>query len=189
MPALQTQEVTAILRRLQQGEAAEFSRLFQTVYHHLRRLAVQQLRRERQGHTLNPTALVHEAFLHLVDQSDAGWNDRKHFFNAAAQAMRRILISHARRRNAARRGGGQQHLPLQETPSAEERLSLDLLAIDAALQKLAAFDERLVQLVELHVFGGLTLNEAAEVLEVSIATAKREWASARAWLYREIFLE
>ncbi len=189
MPALQTQEVTAILHRLQQGAEEEFPRLFQMVYHHLRRLAVQQLRGERQGHTLNPTALVHEAFLRLVDQSETGWNDRKHFFRAASQAMRRVLISYARRRNAGRRGAGQQLLPLQEMPGAEGQLSLELLAIDVALQKLAAFDERLARLVELHVFGGLTLNEAAEILEVSIATAKREWASARTWLYREFFLE
>ncbi|NUO81398.1 sigma-70 family RNA polymerase sigma factor [candidate division KSB1 bacterium] len=187
MPALQTQEVTAMLHRLHQGAEEEFPRLFQAVYYHLRRLAVQQLRHERQGHTLNPTALVHEAFLRLVDQSEAGWNDRKHFFRAAAQAMRRILISYARRRNAARRGGQQQHLPLHAAPIPEDRFSFDLLALDTALQKLATWDERQARLVELHVFGGLTLNETSEVLEISIATAKREWASARTWLYREIF--
>ncbi len=189
MPALPSQEVTAILHRLNAGEQEEFPRLFQMVYHSLRRLAVQQLRSERQGHTLNPTALIHEAFLRLVDQSQSGWNDRKHFFRAAAQAMRRILISYARRRNAVRHGGGQRHLSLQEAQLAGEDLSTNLVEFDAALEKLAALDERQARLVELHVFGGFTLNETSEVLEISIATTKREWASAQAWLYREIFSE
>lgn len=159
------------------------------VYDELKVLAASQLRRERGEHTLGATALVHEAFFRLVDQRTVSWQSRAHFFGVAAQAMRRILVDHARRRTAAKRG--RQHQVTLESDAAEasDATSEEVVAVDEALERLAAVDPRQAQLVELRYFGGFSIEEAAELLGISPATAKRDWAFARAWLQRELSTE
>jgi RNA polymerase sigma factor (TIGR02999 family) len=147
------------------------------------------MRRERPGHTLQPTALVHDAFLKLVDQTRVDWQDRAHFFAVASQAMRRILVDHARARAADKRGAGAEHVPADETVVLGDQPPLgpeDLLALDAALRELAAHDRQQASVVELRYFGGLTIEETAEALRMSPATVKREWSMARAWLHRRL---
>lgn len=167
---------------------ADAGPLFSIVYDELRRLAAAALRHERPDHTLQPTALVHEAYLRLADEPHARWENRSHFLAVAARAMRRILVDHARGRNAAKRGGGANHVPVDDVqPAADDGgLALDLVMLDAALARLAALDLRQARIVELRFFGGLSVEETAEVVEASTRTVKRDWQVARAWLKREM---
>ena len=176
--------VTEYLAELSAGDPAAFERLLPVVYDEMRRLAAGYLRNERPGHTLQPTALANEAFLRLVGQKDVTWQNRAHFLGVAAQAMRRILVDHARRRNAARRGGGQTLISLAESQAPAAEVPFDDL--DRALEDLARLSERQAKVVELRYFGGLTIEETAEVLNVSPMTVKRDWTVARAWLFREL---
>ena len=160
--------------------------LMPIVYDELRRLAQRYLSRERPGHTLQTTALVHEAYLRLVEQKSVDWQNRAQFFGIAAQMMRRILINHARERNAQKRQGYATKVSLDEAISVFENREVDLVALDEALDKLAALDPQQAQIVELRFFGGLTIEEAAEVIEISPATTKREWEAAKLWLRRQL---
>jgi RNA polymerase sigma factor (TIGR02999 family) len=180
-------DLTRLLLDWSRGDKTALDRLMPLVYDELRALAERSLRHERSGHTLQGTALVHEAYLKLVDQRQVRWQDRAHFFAVAAQLMRRILVDHARRHGAAKRGSGQPRHPLDEAdaPAAAAPL-VDWLALDCALDRLAALDERQARTVELRFFGGLTIEETAEVLQVSQATVKNDWSLARGWLYREL---
>ena len=179
-------DVTHILNAIETGEAKAAEELLPLVYTELRRLAACKMANEAAGHTLQPTALVHEAYLRLVGSPDRKWNGRGHFFAAAAEAMRRILIESARRKSAARHGGGQQRLDIGEIEIAVEIPDGDLLAISEVLEKFAAEDPQKAELVKLRYFAGLTGEEVAEVLHISTATADRWWAYSRAWLYREM---
>lgn len=156
------------------------------VYDELRGLARQYLQRERRDHTLQATGLVHEAYLRLVDQTATTWRDRAHFFAVAASVMRRVLVDYARAHRAAKRGGALEKIELDEAVALTPERHVDLVALDDALKDLGAFDPRQSQIVELRFFGGLTVEEVAEVLEISPRTVKREWRLARAWLRREI---
>jgi RNA polymerase sigma factor (TIGR02999 family) len=181
-------EVTRILDALEQGDPHAAEQLLPLVYDELRRLAAQRLAGEGPGHTLQPTALVHEAYLKLVGPGpQPPWNGRVHFFAAAAEAMRRILIDHARRKHRARRGGGRKRVELDDLDDLELVATGgeedEFLALDEALTQLAAADPRRAELVRLRYFAGLTLEQAAEMLGISRATADRHWAFARAWLY------
>ena len=178
-------EVTRLLHELESGNSAAGERLYPLVYDELRRLAASFMRAERKNHTLQPTALVHEAYLRMVDGPASPWQGRAHFFGVAARAMRCVLVDHARRRGAAKRASGQRVTLDEEMAVAEER-TLDLAAIDDALQRLAALDERQAKIVELRFFGGLEIAQTAEVLGISPATVKRDWLLAKAWLYREL---
>ncbi len=168
------------------GDADALAKLMPVVYGELRRMARQQLRGERRAHTLQTTALVHEVFLRLVDREQLAWESRGHFFAVAATAMRRILVNHAKSRARLKRGGGRQALTLQEADAVFPDRSLDLLALDEAMTKLGQLDERKATLVELRFFGGLTVEETADVLDVSPRTVKRDWRLAKVWLLREI---
>jgi RNA polymerase sigma factor (TIGR02999 family) len=180
-------EVTAILSAIDRGDAQAAARLLPLVYDVLRKLAAARLAREAPGQTLDATALVHEAYLRLVGPGDeARWQNRGHFFAAAAEAMRRILIDRARERQAQKRGGGRGRADLDPDCLPAPERSDDLLALDDALTRLTAKDARKAKLVELRYFAGLTLDQAAAVLGVSPATADRDWAFARAWLHREL---
>jgi RNA polymerase sigma factor (TIGR02999 family) len=179
------QDVTKLLAEWSKGDRAALETLMPLVYGELRRVAGNYLKQEKQGHTLSPTALVHEAYLRLVTQK-LPWQNRAHFFSVAAQMMRRILVDHARSHHYAKRGGGALTLELSEAVSTPERREIDLLALDDALHSLAKLDERQSRMVELRFFAGLSIEETSEVLGVSAPTVKREWASARAWLFREI---
>lgn len=179
-------EITQLLIDWRNGDKAAVDQLMPLVYDELRRLASNFFRRERVNHTLQPTALVHEAYLHLLGQSVVSWQNRAHFFGAAAQLMRRILIDHARGHNAAKRGGGEIRVSLKEELAATGQREVDLIALDAALDELAALDEQQSRIVEMRFFGGLSIEETAEVLALSPATVKREWSTAKAWLYREM---
>lgn len=182
-------EITRILNAMQCGDARAAGELLPAIYQELRRLAARRMKQERAGQTLQTTALVHEAYLRLLG-NDARhmttWESRGHFFSAAAEAMRRILIDRARAKAAAKRGGGCRHLRLEQDPLANGELSTDLLDLDEALNKLAAEDPAKAELVKLRFFCGLKLDEAANVLGISAASADRHWAYARAWLYNEM---
>jgi RNA polymerase sigma factor (TIGR02999 family) len=183
-------DVTQMLVDCSGGNKEVLDQLMPFVYDELRRLAARYLRRERQNHTFQPTALVHEAYLRLIDQSRVHWQNRAHFLGMAATMMRRILINHAQSHKAAKRGGGSYTLSLDAVADwADERdvdHELDLLAIDGALTRLAAIDNQQSRVVELRYFGGLTVEETGEVLDISPATVHREWRMAKAWLRREI---
>ena len=161
-------------------------RLVPLVYEELRSMAARYLRSENPGHTLQPTALVHEAYLKLVDQKRVRWKNRAHFYGVASQAMRRILLDHARSRDAAKRGGGRTRVAVSDTPGGAEPREVDLIALDQALSRLSVLDVDQARIVELRYFGGLTVEETAEVVGVSMATIERDWRSARAWLHREL---
>jgi len=179
--------ITELLRDWGEGNMQAMDKLLPLVYDDLRRSATLYLRRERPDHTLQPTALVNEAYLRLVDQRNVVWKNRGHFLAIAAQAMRRILVDHARSRNRQKRGGSVEDSPLEHTmvgPSLEDEV--DVIALDEALSRLAILDARQERLVELRYFVGLSLEEAAEVLDISRATATREWMSAKVWLFREL---
>lgn len=179
-------DVTALLHRASEGDSRAADELLPLVYGKLRMLAAELMSRERVDHTLQPTALVHEAYLKLIDQSRAQWQDRAHFFSVAAQALRRILVDHARRHAAAKRGGVCRRLQLDEGLIAAYEQTVDLLALDDALSRLTRRDGQRARVVELRFFGGLTVDEAARVLGISSRTVERQWRYARAWLYREL---
>jgi RNA polymerase sigma factor (TIGR02999 family) len=182
----QASDVTRLLGQWSDGNAGALDQLLPLIYSDLRHLASAYLRRESPGHTLQSTALVHEAFLRLVDQRDTHWKSRAHFFGIAAQMIRRILVDHARQQKAEKRGGGVMCLELDEAIAAPGKKDMDVVALDDALAKLSELDERQSQIIELRFFGGLSIEETAEVVKLSPATVKREWAMARAWLYREL---
>jgi RNA polymerase sigma factor (TIGR02999 family) len=182
-------DLTALLSEWGRGNSNALNELLPLVYTELRRIAAGQLRRERVGHTLQPTALVHEAYLRLIDQRHADWRNRAHFFGVAAEVMRRVLVDHARRHVAAKRGDGVPSVAIEKASDIAAADGIPVLALDLALQKLAGFDAALARIVELRAFGGLTIDEAACVLNVSPSTAKREWRTAKAWLGRELGLE
>jgi RNA polymerase sigma factor (TIGR02999 family) len=179
-------EVTALLLAWSAGDREALARLFPLVYGDLRKRAEGYLRKERSGHTLQPTALVNEAYLKLVDQARVKWQNRAHFYAVASRAMREVLVEYARRHRAAKRGAGETRVALGDGDAVTPPRSLDLLALDVALDRLSALDERQGKLVELRVFGGLTIEEAAEALGISPATVSREWKHAEAWLAREM---
>ncbi len=186
-----SEEITALLVELAEGRTDVWDELMASVYDELRRLARGRLRYERRGHTFSTTALVHEAYLKLVDLDRIQWENRAQFFAVASTAMRRILIDHARAAKRLRRGGGRETISLEErgddrVPAMSNQDADDLLALDAALERLSAVHERQQQVVELRFFGGLTLQETADVLGVGLNTVKRDWSTARAWLNREL---
>ena len=179
-------DITGLLHRWSDGDQAALAELTPLVYEELRRLARHHLAGERQGQTLNTTALVHEAWLRLVTVKDARWQHRAHFFALCAQLMRRILVDHARTRLRARRGGGAQRVSLEEASLVSDKRSPALVALDDALNALSALDPRKGRVVELRFFGGLSAEETAEVLKVSPESVKRDWRLAKAWLMREL---
>ena len=180
-----THDVTRLLIDLQRGKDGAADELVPLVYSELHDLAVHYMRGERGDHTLQPTALVHEAYLRLVDQRNSSWQNRSHFFGIAAQAMRRILVDHARRKRAGKREGGER-VTLDASVAESQERSVDLIALDDALNKLAALDPRQARVVELRFFGGLDIEQTAESIGISPATVKRDWTFARAFLQREM---
>jgi RNA polymerase sigma factor (TIGR02999 family) len=181
--------VTELLEALQKGDAGASEELLALVYQELRQMASQMMAREAPGHTLQATALVHEAWLRMVAGGQAGWSGRAHFFAAAAEAMRRILVEAARRRRAQKRGGGAEHVELEEGLAVEPGPSEEVLAVHEALDELAREDPVSAELVKLRYFGGLTMEEAASVLGLPLRTAERRWTYARAWLRRWMEVE
>lgn len=179
-------DLTRILTAIEQGDPDASRELLPLVYHELRRMAAHKMSSEPAGHTLQPTALVHEAWLRMVDSPAQSWQNRAHFFGAAAEAMRRILIDHARRKQAQRRGAGSEHVELESLEIASPANDEQLLALNEALDRFALLEPQQAELVKLRYFVGLGIEEAADVLGVSRATANRWWAYARAWLYHEI---
>jgi RNA polymerase sigma factor (TIGR02999 family) len=179
-------EVTQLLLDWNNGNQDVLEKLMPLVYKELRRLARQYLNKEREGHTLLTTDLVHEAYLRLVDQKRVQWQNRAHFFGIAAQLMRRILVDHARGKNRVKRGAGAQQVSLNEVAMVVVDSKVDILAIDEALRRLAEIDERKAKVVELRFFGGLEIDEVAEFLELSPITVSRDWKMAKAWLHRAL---
>ena len=180
--------VTQLLEKFQPGDRQTADRLFAQVYTEMRARAAGYLRRERKSHTLQPTALVHEAYLELVDQTRVDWRGKVHFLAIAAQAMRRILVDHARRRAATKRGGNRHRIALDDNLVIESHRDVDLLALEDALTKLAKLDPRQTQMIELRFFGGLSVAQVAKVMGISKRTVEREWTMVRAWLRRELSL-
>jgi RNA polymerase sigma-70 factor (ECF subfamily) len=178
--------VTELLVNWSNGDKAALDEMLPLVYQELRRLAVNRLRQERPNHTLQPTALVNEAYLRLIDQKNVNWKNRAQFFGLAAEMMRRILVNHALHRQAAKRGAGALRVSMEVAVNSFEQKDVNLVALDDALKSLAGIDPRKSQIVELKFFGGLTVEEIAEVLHVSSDTIEREWKMARAWLHLEI---
>ncbi len=178
-------DVSAILRAWTDGDQGALDRLTPIVYAELRRLARRYLRQERQGHSLQTAALVNEAYIRLIDYKRMQWQNRAHFFAVSAQLMRRILVDHARRRNL-KRGAGVPHVSLEDAAVVSDESATDLLALDEALDALSRLDPRKVRVVEMRFFGGLSVEETANVLNVSAITVMRDWSSAKAWLYREL---
>jgi RNA polymerase sigma-70 factor (ECF subfamily) len=178
-------DVSTLLRAWSGGDQSAIKRLTPIVYEELRRLSRRYLKRERTGHSLQTTALVNEAYVRLVDYKRMQWQDRAHFFAVSAQLMRRILVEHARRHNL-KRGAGLRHVSLEEAAMVGDDRAADLVALDDAMSALARHDPRKVQVVEMRFFGGLSVEETAEVLKVSAVTVMRDWSTARAWLYREL---
>jgi len=179
-------DVTALLDHWSRGDPHALNRLLPLVYRELRAIAARQLRHERHGHTLQPTALVHEAYLLLIEQRSVDWQNRAHFFGVAARVMRRILVDHSRRQAARKRGDNLQRVPLEDIADTSSMTEIPVLVLDLALSRLERLDPKLARLVELRAFGGLTIEEAAHVLKVSPATIKRRWRTAKAWLTREL---
>ena len=182
----QPDNVTQLLEKWGEGDESALAELMPVIYSELRRLADAYLRRERRDHTLQPTALVNEAYLKLVGQQRVRWQNRAHFYGVSAQLMRRILVDHARARQAQKRGGADYRLSLEHVDPASDSPDLDLLAVHEALERLAAKDSQQARVVELRFFGGLSIEEAAEVMGIGHATVEREWKMARAWLRREL---
>ena len=189
MTSFSAEELIQLLLDSSAGDDAALDRLMTVVYPELRRLAHHYMRHERGGHTLQTTTLVNEAYLRLVDYKKMRWQNRAHFFAVAAQVMRRILIDHARSRNFAKRGGGAGNVSLDEAAIVSEERSAELIAVDDALMELEAWDARKSKIVELRFFGGLSIEETAEVMKISPTTVQREWRSAKAWLYNAIARE
>jgi RNA polymerase sigma factor (TIGR02999 family) len=175
-------EVTQLLKKAQSGDRESLDRLLPLIYDELRRVAANQLQKERGNHTLQATALVHEAYLRLLEQREVDWQNRAHFFSIAAEMMRRILVNYAVQRNAQKRGDGSARLSLEEAMSFSDEKDFDLISLDDALKQLAEYDALQARIVELRFFGGLTIEETAEVLDISDSTVKREWRMAKAWL-------
>ncbi len=188
-PPARTEQATRLLIDWSNGNREAAAGLMPLVYDELRRLARGYLQRERSDHTLQATGLVHEAYLQLVDQGTTTWQNRAHFFGVAAQLMRRILVDHARRHRRGKRGGALDKVEFDEALALSVSRDLNLIALDDALQDLAALNPQHSQIVELRFFGGMTIEEVAEVLDVSPRTVQREWRMARAWLRRQIFSE
>jgi len=180
--------VTALLTDWSRGDSAALDQLLPLVYAELRRIAARQLRGERANHTLQPTALVHEVYMRLVDQREVDWQGRAHFLGVVARVMRRILVDHARRHGARKRGDGVQCVPIDDLTDIAAAPDVPVLALDLALARLESIDPGLARIVELRAFGGLTIDEAAHVLRVSPSTAKREWRTAKAWLNQQLSL-
>src|SRR5437660_12411564 len=182
-----TENVTQLLMKWSEGDSAALEKLMPLVYSELRRLARNYLRRERQNHTLQPTALVNEAYLKLIDQKSARWQNRAQFYGVAAQLMRRILVDHARQHAAAKRGGpSQERLSITSAGQLAEKPDIDLLALHESLEELKEFDPQQERIVELRFFGGLSIEETAEVMGLGHATVERDWKMARAWLRRNL---
>lgn len=182
----QAGEVTHLLSEIRAGKPGAEAQLFALVYNELRRIAASFLRRERPDHTLQPTALVHEAYLRLVAQSDQSWENRAHFIGVGAHLMRQILVDYARKKHASKRGGHAQAVTLDDVALSQVHQMEELLALDEALSRLESLDGRQARIVELRFFGGLTEEEISQILGVSVRTVKRDWNVARAWLYAEI---
>ncbi len=180
-------KITQMLREWHGGNQAVFDELLPLIYGELHKQAARYLRRERNDHTLQPTALINEAYLKLIDQREVNWANRAHFFGIAAQAMRRILVDHARTKHRDKRGGDNEELPLEEalTVAVDEK-DIDLIALDEVLTRLEKKDKQQARIVELRYFSGLSLEETAEVLNISRTTITRDWAMAKAWLHREL---
>ena len=185
-PMASTHDVTALLGEWSRGNRTALNQLLPLVYAELCRVAARHLRNERADHTLQPTALVHEVYLRLVDQRQVDWQNRAHFFGVAAQVMRRILVDHARRHGASKRGDGVRCVAIEEARDVAAPNEIPVLALHHALDGLERVDAELARIVELRAFGGLTIEEAAQVLNVSPSTAKRDWRTAKAWLNREL---
>lgn len=179
--------VTQLLEQVAQGDASAIAHVFPLIYGELRRIAERQLRHEPDGHTLSPTALVHEAYMRLVDYSRVEWSGRAHFLAVAATAMRRILVEHARGHRTEKRGGALRRVPIDAVELGTAERSDLLVALDEALDRLQALDRRQAQVVECRFFGGLTEEETAEALGIGLRTVKRDWAKARGWLHRELY--
>lgn len=179
-------DVTMLLKQLSDGNQDVLAELIPLVYDELRQLAAYHLRQERRNHTLQATALVHEAYLRLVDQHRVDWKNRSHFFGVAAHLMRRILLMHARKHHAAKRGGSVPTISLDDAVVFTREQSADLVALDELLTRLAELDSQQARVVELRFFGGLSVEETADLMEISTATVKRDWAMAKAWLAREM---
>jgi RNA polymerase sigma factor (TIGR02999 family) len=182
----QDADVTQILQRWQSGDEAALDELLRAVYPELRRVAARQLRAERSGHSLQPTAVAHDVYLRLIDQQRVTWQNRAHFMAIAARLTRRVLVDHARRRAAWKRGLGVRPVPLDGVDVPAPSGETDLVALDSALTQLATLDARQARAVELRFFGGLSIEETASVLGVSAATVKRDWVSARLWLFEQL---
>ena len=183
-----SQNITALLQEWRAGKPGAANRLMELVYGELHQLAVRQMRRERGDHTLQPTALVHEAYLRLCGSEPIDWQNRAHFFAVAAQQLRRVLVDHARRTQSEKRGGGQIKLSLDEADGPAANSSERILGVDQALARLEALDERAAKVIELRFFGGLSEKEAAETLGISLATLKRDWDFARTWLASQLMM-
>jgi RNA polymerase sigma factor (TIGR02999 family) len=182
-----TEELTRLLAHCSNGDRNAFDRLIPVVYEDLRRIAHRRLASERQDHTLNTTAVVHEAYLHLVNQATATWQDRVHFFAVAARVIRNVLIDYARARATGKRGAGALRVPLREDLDAvDERDTIELLALDEALNELSNLDPRLERIVECRFFGGMTMKDTAQAMGISLRTAERDWTRAKAHLYRSL---
>ena len=181
--------VTVLLAKARSGDSSALADVFPLIYDELRRLARQQLLREPDGHTLSPTALVHEAYMRLIDYSRMEWTGRAHFMAVAATAMRRILVDHARGHRSAKRGGMLKRISIDDVELGTEDRAELLIAIDDALVRLKEIDARQAQVVECRFFGGMTEEETAEALDIGLRTAKRDWAKAKVWLHREIAAE
>jgi RNA polymerase sigma factor (TIGR02999 family) len=180
-------KITQMLREWGEGRSEALDELLPHIYNELHRQAAAYLRRERPNHTLQTTALVHEAYLKLIDQKQVEWKSRGHFFALAAQAMRRILVDHAKSRHREKRGGPNENVPLEdELLAVAEETNIDVIALDEALSRLAKFDPQQERIVEMRYFAGLSLDETAAALGISRATAARDWAVAKAWLHREL---
>ena len=181
-----SQSVTQLLLDWRNGDQTALDRLMPLVYEELRRIAGHYMRNERQGHTLQTSALVNEAYLRLVDHENIEWQNRAHFFGVAAQAMRRVLVDYARNRNYQKRGAGARKVSLDKAATVAEEHAAEMIALDDALGELAKIDERKCRVVELRYFGGLSVEETAEALGVSVQTVGRDWSTAKAWLLREM---
>lgn len=186
MTTLSTHEVTELLAEWQQGDAAAFDKLTPLVYDELRRIAHRYVRRERNGHTLQTTELVNEAYARLLGRDRIEWQNRAHFFGFTAQVMRHILIDHARRRQFAKHGGDAQQVSMDNVAVMSQQRAAELVALDEALDELARLDPRKSRVVELRYFGGLSLEQTADALQVSLMTVRRDWRAAKAWLYRRM---
>ena len=186
MTQTSTHEVTRLLLDWSNGDKTALDKLMPLIYEELRRLAHRYMSRERAGHTMQTTALVNEAYVRLINRKNVHWQDRAHFFAIAAELMRTILVDHARSHATAKRGGGARKLSLDEVLVVSQERAADVVALDEALNALAVIDPKQSRIVELRFFGGLTIEETAEVLDLSAATIKREWTTAKAWLYHEL---